>query len=76
MSGNVKSVLDANSEIVDSINLLSAASEEMSSSVQVCKQTTDTAFDNLGNFSKKVNGTFHQLQRLKETASPDEAAST
>lgn len=75
MSSNVKSVLDANSEIVDSINLLSAASEEMSASIQVCKQTTNTAFDNLGSFSKKVNGTFHQLQRLKETASPDESES-
>ncbi len=73
MGSNVKSVLDANSEIVDSISLLSAASEEMSASIQVCKQTTDTAFENLENFSKKVNGTFNQLQRLKETAASDES---
>ena len=73
MSSNIKSVLSSNSEIVDSINLLSSASEEMSASVQVCKQTTDTAFENLGNFSKKVNGTFDQLQHLKQTTSMDES---
>ena len=71
MSKNVTSVLSANSEIVDSINLLSSASEEMSANVQVCKQTTDTAFENLGSFSHKVNGTFDQLQHLKDTATAD-----
>ena len=67
MSKNVKTVLDANGEIVDSISLLSAASEETSVGMQVCKNTTDTAAENLGEFSKKVNRAFTQLERLKET---------
>ncbi|MBR2132369.1 MAG: hypothetical protein IJ955_07500 [Oscillospiraceae bacterium] len=68
MSSNVTSILNANSEIVGSISLLSAASEETSVGMQVCKDTTSTAFENLGRFSSKVNGAFAQLQNLKETA--------
>ena len=68
MSNNVKSILSANSEIVDSISLLSAASEETSANMQVCKDTTSAAFENLGRFSNKVNGAFKQLQILKDTA--------
>ncbi len=67
MSEEVESVLKANSEIVDSIGLLSAASEEVSAGTQTCKDTIDTAFTNLENFSNKVDGTFEQLQILKET---------
>lgn len=68
MSNNVKTILNANSEIVGSISLLSAASEETSTGMQICKDTTSTAFENLGRFSNKVNGAFEQLQTLKETA--------
>ncbi|MBQ3078171.1 MAG: hypothetical protein IJC43_09955 [Clostridia bacterium] len=68
MGDNVKSVLVANGEIVDSISLLSAASEEVSAGTQQCRQTTGTAFENLGRFSKKVEGAFGQLQQLRETA--------
>lgn len=68
MSREVESVLGANREIVDSIALLSAASEEVSAGSQTCKETIDTAFDNLGKFSEKVDGTFEQLKILKETA--------
>ena len=68
MNADVHSVLNANSEIVDSIGLLSAASEETSSGMQVCKQTTDTAFENLNRFSKKVDNAFEELRVLKETA--------
>ncbi len=68
MGREVESVLEANKEIVDSITLLSAASEEVSAGTQTCKETIDTAFDNLGKFSEKVDGTFEQLQILKETA--------
>lgn len=68
MNDNVKSVLDANSEIVESTRLISGASEEVSASTQVCKHTTDSAFDDLGRFSKKVDHAFEQLQKLKETA--------
>ena len=57
---------DANREIVDSISLLSAASEEVSAGTQTCKFTIDNAFDNLNIFSKTVDGTFGQLQSLKE----------
>ena len=67
MSEEVESVLRANSEIVDSIGLLSAASEEVSAGTQTCKDTIDTAFANLENFSSKVDGAFEQLQTLKET---------
>lgn len=67
MSEEVECILRANSEIVDSIGLLSAASEEVSAGTQTCKDTIDTAFTNLENFSGKVNGTFEQLQVLKET---------
>ncbi len=68
MNDNVKSVLQANSEIVESIRLISGASEEVSASTQVCKHTTDSAFDDLGRFSTKVDHAFEQLQKLKETA--------
>lgn len=67
MSNNVKAVLSANSEIVDSIGLLSTASQETSAGMQICKQTTNTAFENLGQFSNKVNGAFGGLEQLKET---------
>ncbi len=67
MSDEVESVLKANEEIVESIGLLSAASEEVSAGAQTCKDTIDTAFTNLENFSSKVDGTFEQLQLLKET---------
>ena len=68
MSEEVASVLDANKEIVDSISLLSAASEEVSASALTCKSTIDAASDNLSEFSVTVDGTFEQLQILKETA--------
>ncbi len=69
MSAEVESVLEANREIVDSISLLSAASEEVSASALTCKTTIDTASDNLSEFSATVDGTFEQLQTLKEAAS-------
>ena len=68
MGTEVESVLDANREIVDSISLLSAASEEVSASAVTCKTTIDTASDNLCEFSATVDGTFGQLQTLKEAA--------
>lgn len=68
MNADVHNVLNANGEIVESIGLLSAASEETSSGMEVCKQTTDTAFENLNRFSKKVDNAFEELRVLKETA--------
>ena len=67
ISANIDSVLTANSQIVDSICLLSAASDEVSASSVTCKETINTAYENLGKFSDNVNGTFEQLQILRET---------
>lgn len=67
MSANIESVLTANTQIVDSICLLSAASDEVSAGTLTCKETIDTAFRNLGKFSDNVNDTFEQLQILRET---------
>ena len=68
MSEEVEAVLAANREIVDSISLLSAASEEVSAGTQTCKGTIDSAFEKLSLYADKVEGTFEQLQILKETA--------
>lgn len=68
MSREVESVLEANKEIVDSISLLSASSEEVSAGTQTCKSTIDTASDNLQRFSVTVEGAFVELQNLKEAA--------
>ena len=67
MSANIESVLTANTQIVDSICLLSAASDEVSAGTLTCKETINTAFENLGRFSDNVNETFEQLQILRET---------
>lgn len=67
MSANIESVLTANMQIVDSICLLSAASDEVSAGTLTCKETITTAFENLGKFSNNVNDTFGQLQILRET---------
>lgn len=71
ISANVENVLTANTEIVDSICLLSAASQEVSAGTQTCKATITTAFENLERFSDNVNGTFEQLQILRETTEAD-----
>ena len=47
--------------------MLSAASDEVSAGTLTCKETISTAFENLGKFSDNVNGTFEQLQILRET---------
>ncbi len=67
ISANIDSVLTANTQIVDSICLLSAASDEVSAGTSTCKETINTAYENLGRFSDNVNGTFKQLQILRET---------
>lgn len=68
MSREVEAVLRANTEIVESISLLSATSEEVSAGTQSCKETIDIAYENLERFSDKVDGTFEQLKVLEETA--------
>lgn len=69
MSEEVDSVLNANREIVDSIALLSAASQEVSAGTLTCKDTINTAVEKLGKFSERVDGTFEQLQVLAQTTS-------
>ena len=61
-------VLSANTEIVESISLLSAASEEVSAGTQSCRENMDSAFENLENFAGKVDGASEELKVLKETA--------
>lgn len=67
ISNNVENVLNANTEIVDSICLLSASSQQVSAGTATCKETISMAFENLEKFSDNVNGTFEQLQLLRET---------
>lgn len=64
----VAQVLTANKEIVDSISLLSAASQEASAGAQVSKETIDTMMKDIKDFSNMVEETFEQLQKLKEAA--------
>ena len=66
MSREVEKVLDANREIVDSISLLSAASQEVSVGTQTCKVTINGAADKVGTYADKIEGTFEQLQLLVE----------
>ena len=68
MSQEVEKVLEANREIVDSISLLSAASEEVSAGTQTCKATINGASEKVGRYADKVEGTFEQLQILVEKA--------
>ena len=68
MSREVEEVLEANKEIVDSISLLTATSEEVSAGTQTSKEKIDNAFDSLHCFSEIFGGTFEQLQNLKEAA--------
>ncbi|MBE5926183.1 MAG: hypothetical protein E7270_04390 [Lachnospiraceae bacterium] len=65
ISQEVESVLDANVKIVESISMLGVASEEVSASAETCKDTIDTTYNNLEEFSAKVSVAFEQLHILK-----------
>lgn len=67
MSKEVDEVWHANQAIVDSISMLTSASEEVSAGAQTSKETLDSTVETLGLFSGVVNDTFEQLQKLKET---------
>lgn len=67
MGCQVEEVLDANKAIVDSITMLSAVSEEVSAETQTSKITIDNTLNSLKNFSVMIDGTFEQLQTLKQT---------
>lgn len=68
MGHEARAVLRANKEIVDSILLLSASSQEVSAGVSTSKEIIDGTCEKLGKFSEIVEATFEQLQTLKETA--------
>ena len=68
MSHEVEGVLEANKAIVDSISMLSAASQEVSAGTQTSKETLDQTSNSLKLFSDTVDGAFGELQILKETA--------
>ena len=68
MSEEVEEVFRANTSIVDSISLLSATSEEVSAGAQTSKETINSTIDSLKKFSRTMDGTFEQLQNLKEAA--------
>ena len=57
--------MEANVKIVDSISTLGVSSEEVSASAETCKDTIDSTYNNLEEFSAKVNGAFEQLHILK-----------
>ncbi len=68
ISNEVEEVLNANKKIVESISTLSAASEEVLAGTQMSKETIDSACDDLHSFSETVEGTFEQLQILKNAS--------
>ena len=68
MNQEVEDVLEANKAIVDSIALLTAASQEVSAGTQMSKETIDGIFGSLNSFSSTVEGAFEELQILKKTA--------
>lgn len=72
VNDEVDAVLSANTDIVGSISTLSAASEEVSAGALSGKDSIDQVSDNLKSFTDTVEGTFIQLQTLKETAVSDD----
>ena len=68
MSHQVEEVLKANTQIVDSISMLSESSEEVSAGTISSKEAINGTMDKLQGFSNTVHNTFKQLQILKETA--------
>lgn len=66
MNGEVQEVLEANRTIVDSVEMLSSASEEVSAEAQNSKITIDQAFDSLNVFVEVFQGAFEELENLKQ----------
>ena len=67
MSYEIKDVLETNNEIVNSISILSATSEESTIDTHMSKEKLDSALQNLDHFSKIVDGAFERLTKLKAT---------
>ena len=68
ITNEVSGVLNANGKIVESISTLSAASEEVLAGTQMSKEIIERTCDDLHSFSGTVEGTFEQLQTLKEAS--------
>lgn len=66
MTHEVEAVLEANCEIVESISILSAASEEVSAGTQTCKGTIDESYHDIGRFADTMEATFTELVALSE----------
>ena len=67
ISSEVREVLEANRAIVDSIEMLSSASEEVSAGAQTSKETIDQSFESLNLFCVVFEEAFEELERLKQT---------
>lgn len=67
MNGEVEEVLDANKVIVESIEMLSSVSEEVSAETNNSKENIDTAFECLNMFCETFQGAFEELENLKQT---------
>ena len=61
----VGEVLDANKSIVDSIEMLISASEEVSAGTQSSKETIDQSFESLNLFCVIFEEAFEELENLK-----------
>ena len=71
MTSEVEAVLEANCEIVESIAVLSAASEEVSAGTQTCKGTIDESYNDIGRFADTMEATFTELVALSEVVQAD-----
>ncbi len=67
MGHEARAVLRANKEIVESISLLSSASEEVAAGTLTSKELINRSFETLNEFSKIVEAMFEKLQVLKKT---------
>ena len=69
MNNEIEVVLEANKEIVDSISLLSATTEQVSAGAAVSRENIEEVAVKLRGFSAVIDDTFEQLKNLKETVS-------
>ena len=66
MNGEVQEVLEANKTIVESVEMLSSVSEEVSAETHSSKETIDQAFDSLNVFVEVFQGAIEELENLKQ----------
>jgi methyl-accepting chemotaxis protein len=64
MSEEVAAVMEANRQIVESIQHVSGAAQEVSAETQTSTATIQTVADGMVNFSGTVDNTFARLQEL------------